>query len=99
MPVDLPKSILHQLLTRFNTQRELLTGDEQALCSRICLCVLCGYIWVRRLRKTPLRCPDCHKPGWNMPLVAMLQNQVAVTYTGEVIQPKQLTEGENDKDQ
>lgn len=90
VPVDLPKSILHQLLTRYNTQRELLTVDEQGLCQRICVCVLCSYIWVRRLRKIPRRCPSCHKPGWNMPLVAMLQNQMGTTYQGEVIPQKQL---------
>lgn len=90
MPMDIPKSILRKLLTRYNTDRVTLTEDEQALAQRICFCTLCEYLWVRRLRKNPQRCPSCHKPGWNMPMVNALIGQEKAILTAEVIPQKQL---------
>lgn len=96
MPVDLPKSMLQKLLMRYNTQRDTLTPDEQGLCERICFCVLCGYFWVRRIRKTPKRCPDCHKPGWNMPFVAALIGRPPTDLMTEILPQRTLKEAPPD---
>ena len=30
-------------------------------------CLRCGESWVPRLKKTPIRCPKCGSPYWNLP--------------------------------
>ena len=89
---DLPKPILHQLLTVRNTRPDTLTTHEKELSDRICFCTLCDYIWVRRLATDPDRCPHCHKLGWNRPLINAMLAATQPTVTSEVVPPKQLTE-------
>ncbi len=69
---DLPKPILTKLLNTLSTRPDTLTLHEKALADRICLCAKCEYIWVRRLRKSPRRCPRCHTLSWNRPLINAL---------------------------
>ncbi len=89
---DLPKSILKQLLSARNTRASTLTDDEVQLADRICVCTLCDYIWVRRLRKFPERCPACHKRGWNMPLVNQMLYRESDTITATAVPRPQLKE-------
>jgi predicted Zn-ribbon and HTH transcriptional regulator len=89
---DLPKPILAQLLSAFNTRKDTLSSDEQMLASRICFCTLCDYIWVRRLKREPDRCPSCHRRGWNMPLVNAMLERVGDNLTSTVVPQKALGE-------
>jgi hypothetical protein len=61
------------MLTLYITHPEQLTEHEQLLSERICSCTLCDVLWVRRKKKSPQRCPACHKHGWNRPLITSLQ--------------------------
>ena len=94
---DLPKSILAQLLAAYNTRKDTLTSDEQKLAARICFCTLCQYLWVRRLSQEPDRCPNCHRRGWNMPLVNAMLNREPDTLTGHPIGRRELPEAPNAK--
>lgn len=70
---DLPKDVLKKLVTTRNTAPERLTPSETVIADRIEFCTLCEYLWVRRKKASPPRCPSCHKLGWNRPLInAML---------------------------
>lgn len=94
---DLPKSILKKVLTTFHTNRDALTPDEQQLALRICFCTLCEYYWVRRFKPDPERCPQCHKRGWNMPLVNAMKASTDTILSSEVIPQKQIAEANHDK--
>jgi hypothetical protein len=87
---DLPKPILTQLLTAYNTRRDTLTPSEQMLASRIRTCCICSYIWVSRKKHDPLRCPHCHKHGWDRPLVNAMLTAANHTITSEVIPQRQI---------
>ena len=91
---DLPKPILLQLLTAYNTRKETLTPSEQMLASRIRLCCICTYIWVTRKRNDPKRCPHCHKHGWDRPLINAMLAARSQGITSEVIPQNQLTSGD-----
>jgi len=69
---QLPQPVLYQLLTLYQTTKERLSTSEQALATRICHCTLCAWMWVRRKSLVPLRCPHCHKRGWDRPLLTAL---------------------------
>jgi len=85
---DLPKPILYQLLSAYNTRKDTLTLSEQQLAERIALCSLCKYIWVRRKKALPDRCPSCHHRGWDRPLInAMLGHPGTVTDSMPIPQP------------
>jgi predicted Zn-ribbon and HTH transcriptional regulator len=64
--------ILKQLLAAKSTTPERLTDHERAIAERICLCAVCEYLWVRKLQKTPERCPKCHAYNWNRPLLTAM---------------------------
>lgn len=67
-----PQDLLKELLTAFKQAPERLTSGETSIAARICYCGLCTYLWVKRKGKEPTRCPKCHKPGWNRPLISAL---------------------------
>lgn len=69
MSFDYPKTILSKLLTHFKHSPERLSSQELDLAARVCHCTLCDNFWVRRFKKDPARCPECHKRGWNRPLL------------------------------
>lgn len=62
-------TVLRKVLTVYLTHPEQLTEHESALAERICSCSLCDAIWIRRKKKSPQRCPRCHKHAWNRPLL------------------------------
>lgn len=90
---DLPKPILRQLLTAYNTRKDTLTPSEQMLAARIRLCTLCDNIWVKRKDSEPLRCPGCHKYGWDRPLINAMLAARPGGITSQIIPTKQLTSG------
>ena len=69
---DMPKAVLLKLLTVLHTAPQQLTATERALAERICHCCLCDALWIRRKKKTPERCVNCHKRGWDRPLLEAL---------------------------
>jgi predicted Zn-ribbon and HTH transcriptional regulator len=69
---DLPKTILRQLLTTLNTNKDALSASELALAQRVCHCSTCGYLWMRRRRGIPTRCPSCHTTAWDRPLITAI---------------------------
>jgi len=90
---DLPKPILAQLLTTLNTRPDTLTASERVIALKIRLCSLCHYLWVSRKDTAPARCPNCHSPAWDRPLInTMLANQQG-GITVEQMPQKQLTKG------
>ena len=93
---DLPQTILNRLLTIKNLTPERLSNDEMQIAARVCHCTLCDSFWVRRLKVSPPRCPNCHKRGWDRPLLtAMMQGYppTNTTLIGSAPTPA-LTEGE-----
>jgi hypothetical protein len=62
-------AVLRKVLTVYLTHPEQLTEHEQHIAERVCSCSLCDGIWIRRKRKSPQRCPKCHKHAWNRPLL------------------------------
>lgn len=87
---DLPKPILTQLLTAYNTRKDTLSASEQMIASKVRLCSLCNYIWVKRGETEPARCPHCHKFGWDRPLINAMLAATAGGITSEVIPQKQI---------
>ena len=69
---QLPQPVLSQLLRLYCEAKERLSGSEQGLAARICSCTLCHFYWVRRKSQVPLRCPSCHKRGWDRPMLTAL---------------------------
>lgn len=69
---DVPKTILRKILNVYHTAPQQLTQSEHGICERIVLCSLCDNIWVRRRKKLPDRCPNCHRRAWNRPLLEAL---------------------------
>jgi len=69
---NLPQSVLSQVLDAYRSRPETLTEGEILFASKIRSCALCFHKWVQRSRKSPLRCPHCHKRAWNRPFVNAL---------------------------
>ncbi len=90
MAYDLPQDVLKTILTTKHTAPERLSPQETAIAERICYCVLCHAMWVRRKSFLPRRCPKCFKPGWDRPFINALMDARRTTLTSEVIPPKQL---------
>lgn len=76
---DLPQNILNQLLTMRNTAPDRLSPEETAIAVRICRCVHCDSLWVRRKTQRPTRCPKCHKIGWDRPYIKALLAALPIT--------------------
>lgn len=70
---SLAQDVLNKLLTQLNTKPEVLSESESTLARRVCHCVLCQYFWVKKKGKTPIRCPQCHKRGWDTPYLTALK--------------------------
>lgn len=62
-------TVLRKVLTVYLTHPEQLTEHEQQIAERICSCSLCDALWMRRMKRSPQRCPRCHKHAWNRPLL------------------------------
>jgi predicted Zn-ribbon and HTH transcriptional regulator len=73
--LSISQPILTALLTAKNTAPERLSDAERRLADRVCRCVLCGYLWVRRKGKLPERCPNCHKRSWDTPYLTALMSE------------------------
>lgn len=67
------KSLLIKFLHLYHTHQEQLTPHEVEIAERICACSLCDNVWVRRKKKLPERCPQCHKHSWNRPLLEAMK--------------------------
>lgn len=42
------------------------------IAKRIMHCTQCDYLWVRKRKAIPDRCPKCHKRSWDRPLLSAL---------------------------
>lgn len=87
---DLPKSILKQLLTLYNSRREILTEAELTIAARIAFCSLCENLWVTRKQRSPARCPRCHSPLWNRPLINQMLAASDPNFATEVLGQRRL---------
>jgi hypothetical protein len=67
-----PQTVLRQLLSAKNNAPERLSHQETAIADRICHCVLCDMMWIRRKNTVPDRCPKCHKRAWDRPLLSAM---------------------------
>ncbi len=73
MKLTLSQPVLRKVLTVYLTHKEQLTVHEQELAIRICSCTLCEHLWVRRIKRIPTRCPNCHRTSWNRPLLESIR--------------------------
>ena len=67
------QTVLRKVLTVFLTHPEQLTEHEQQIAERICSCSLCDVLWLRRKKRSPQRCPRCHRHAWNRPLLESIR--------------------------
>ena len=72
MSWHLPQAVLSKVFKLWNTNPETLTESEKALARRICHCVLCAHLWLRRKQNVPARCPRCFSRNWNRPYLNLL---------------------------
>jgi predicted Zn-ribbon and HTH transcriptional regulator len=78
---SIPQDVLRQLLSVKNTTPERLSAHETEIASRICHCTLCHWLWIRRKKTVPDRCPNCHARAWDRPLLtAMLSAAKPTTH-------------------
>jgi predicted Zn-ribbon and HTH transcriptional regulator len=75
MKLSYTQPVLRRLLSIYLTHREQLTEHEQILAARVCSCTLCEHLWVRRIKRVPTRCPNCHRTSWNRPLLELIKAQ------------------------
>lgn len=73
MKLTYSQAVLRKLLTLYLTHKEQLTVHEQQIADRICSCTLCDWLWVRRIKRIPTRCPKCHRTAWNRPLLEQIR--------------------------
>jgi predicted Zn-ribbon and HTH transcriptional regulator len=67
-----PQTVLRQLLSAKLNTPERLSHQEREITDRICHCVLCDMLWIRRKTNIPDRCPKCHKRAWDRPLLSAM---------------------------
>jgi uncharacterized paraquat-inducible protein A len=67
------QTVLRKVLTVFLTHPEQLTEHEQQIAERVCSCSLCDVLWLRRKKRSPQRCPRCHRHAWNRPLLESIR--------------------------
>ena len=72
MALNYSQTVLRKLLTLYLTHPEQLTEHEQQIADRICSCSLEEWLWIRRKKRIPLRCPHCHKHAWNRPMLEQI---------------------------
>jgi uncharacterized paraquat-inducible protein A len=83
MAFELPPTVLLKLRNLFRSNPLQLTATESAIAQRIETCSACEYVWYRRLKKRPQRCPKCHSRAWDRPLIAALLEAHIATHPGE----------------
>ena len=91
----LPKSVLASMRQKLLTEPNTLNASEKAIATRVCVCMICGSVWLGRKKRRPLRCEHCHRTGWDMPLLAqLLANEAAATPQPGAPAAPQPTEGD-----
>lgn len=49
-----------------------MSEGERSFAGRIRVCCFCDYHWPKRQKKEPAQCPQCHRRGWDRPLINAL---------------------------
>lgn len=89
MAIRYSKIFLLKVLHLYGTHPEQLTPQEQELAARICSCSICDAIWMRRKKRLPARCPECHKHSWNRPLLEAIRVQEEHAAAVRAAEPKE----------
>lgn len=57
------------------------------MAGRIEICTPCDWVWYRRSKKKPQRCPHCHSRAWDRPYIKALLDADKATQPDQPTQP------------
>jgi hypothetical protein len=87
MAFELPPTVLRKLRNAFMSNPLTLTATESDIAKRVEICSACDWVWYRRLKKKPQRCPHCHSRAWDRPYIRALVDAHDATHVDASTSP------------